>query len=76
MYVHEGSSNIRFNYVPPSNLDHSHVSPMCSPPSLSPESYFEMHGDSPMICDSNVDLGYKHNAFNMLGGKIDNFLSL
>jgi len=29
-----------------------------------------------MICDSNVDLGYEDNMFNMLGGNIDDYVSL
>jgi len=29
-----------------------------------------------MICDSSVDLGYEDNMFDMLGGNVDNFLSL
>ena len=29
-----------------------------------------------MICDSNADFGYEYNMFDMLSGKVDNFLSL
>ena len=29
-----------------------------------------------MICDANVHLGYEDNMFDVLGGKLDNFVSL
>ena len=32
--------------------------------------------DNPVICDTNVDLGYEDNMFNMLGKNVDNFMSL
>ena len=29
-----------------------------------------------MICDANDDLGYVDNMFSMLGGSLDNYVSL
>ena len=49
---------------------------MCSPPSSSPKYYLDVPIDNCEICDSNVDLGYEDNTLNMLGGILDNFLSL
>jgi len=45
-------------------------------PSLSPEYYINVLIDNPMICDANVDLGYKDCMFNMLDGNVNNFISL
>jgi len=41
-----------------------------------PEYSFDVPTNSSMICDSSVDLGYEDNMFDMLGGNVDNFLSL
>jgi len=76
VFVHEESSTLGSNHFLPNPLDHSHVSPMCSRLSFSPEFNCEMPINNFMICDSNVDLHYEDNTFDMLGGKVDNFLSL
>jgi len=52
------------------------ISPMFYQPSWSLEYSFDVPIDSLIICDSNVDLGYKDNVFDMLSANIDNFLSL
>jgi len=57
-------------------LDHSHTSCICSLPSHSPEYYLNEPTDNHMICDANVDLGYDDNIFDVLGGNVDNFVSL
>ena len=43
---------------------------------ISPEYSLDAPIDNPKICDSNVDLGHAGEMFNMLGGNVDNFLSL
>jgi len=54
----------------------SHVSPMCSQPSISPKCSLDAPIDNPKICDSNVGLGHENNEFNVLGGNVDDYLSL
>ena len=72
-----GVSSLGFDdNVLPEPLDHSHMSPMCSQPSISPEYSLDTPIDNLKIYDSNVDLGSVDNMFNMLGGNVDNFLSL
>ena len=44
--------------------------------SPSPKYYIYMPIDNPMICDGKIDLSYENNLFNMLGGNVDNFMSL
>jgi len=75
VYVHEKSSSLGCDTILPNPLDHSHTSPRCSQPSCFLEHYFDASINNPMICDSNVDFGYK-DMFNMLSGNVDNFLSL
>ena len=60
----------------PNRLDHSHVLPVCSLPSQSLEYYIDALISNPMIFDANNDLGYEDNMFSMLGGNVDNFISL
>jgi len=48
---------------------------MCSQPFSSLEYYFNKPMDDPIICYSNMDLGYE-GGFEMLGEKVDNFLFL
>jgi len=74
--VHEEYSCLCFNYAFPNPLDHTHVSPMFSQPSISPKYSLDASSDDPNICDFNVDLGSVDHMFNMLGGNVDNFLSL
>ena len=64
------------NNVLTNPFDHSHVLPICSLSSPSPEYYIDVPIDNPMICNGNVDLGYENNMFNILGGNVDNFVSL
>jgi len=74
--VHEKSSSLSYEIGLFNPLDHSHVSHMCSQLSFSPKCYFNVPNDNSMLCDSNVDLGYQDNTFNMLNGKVANFLFL
>jgi len=67
--MHEESPSLVCNNVLPNPLDHSHVSPMCSLSSVSPECSIDAPIDNPKICDSKVDLGHAGKMFNMLGGK-------
>ena len=50
--------------------------PMCSQPSISPEYSLDAPIDNSKICDSNFYLGHEDNKFNVLGGNVDNYLSL
>ena len=74
--VHEESSSLCFNYAFPNPLDHTHVFPVYSEPPISLEYSLDAPIDNPKICDANNGLGYEDNMFNMLGGNVDNFLSL
>jgi len=75
--VHEESHSLDFHDIAlPNFLDHSHVFPMCSQPSISLGYSLDVPVDNPKICDSNVDLGHQDNEFNVLGGNVHNFLSL
>ena len=67
------STSLSYEIFLPNPLDHSHVSTTCSQPSFFHNYYFDVPIDNPLICNSNVDLNRKHNVFNMLGGKINNF---
>ena len=75
--VHDWSPPFGFDdNVLPNPLDHFHVSPICSLPSISPEYSLDAAVDNHKICDSNVDLGYEDNTFDVHGEKVDNFISL
>jgi len=74
--VHEEPFSLNFNYAFPNPLDHTHVFPMSSQPSISSEYSLDVPIGNPKICDSIVDLGYEGKMFNMLGGNVVNFLSL
>ena len=74
--VLEESPSLCFNYAFPNLLEHSHVPPMCSQPSVSPEYSLDVPVDNSMIFNANIDLGYEDKMFNILGGNVDNFLSL
>jgi len=74
--VHKGSSSPGCNNFLPNPLDHFHVFLTCSQPSPSSEYDVVEPISNHMICDSNIDLGYKDNIFNMLGRSVDNFHSL
>ena len=74
--VHEDSSIPNSNYVILNSLDHSHISTICSQPSSFPEFNFDVPIDNSTICNSNVDLDYEDNVFDMLGGNVANSLSL
>jgi len=39
------------------------------------EYYLDVPINNSEICDSNIDLGYEDNVFNMLGGNVANFIS-
>jgi len=75
-FVHEESLNLACDNVLPSLLDSSHVYTFCSQPSFSPELDSDVLIDNFEICDSNVDMGYKDNMFNTLGGNFKTFESL
>ena len=71
VFMHKESPSLSFDdNVIPNPLDHFYVSPMCSQPSPSPESDIVEPIDNPKICDSNVDLGYEDNEFNVLDGML------
>jgi len=74
--VHEGPPSLGSNHVIPNPLDHSHVSPMCSQPSFSPEYSVDVLNDLSKFCNSNVDMGNEDNMFNMLRGNNEIFESL
>jgi len=76
-FMHEESPSLCFNNIFLSNsLDHSHISPCCLLPSPSPEYYIDVPISNLMICDANMDLGHEDNMFRMLGGKVDDYVSL
>ena len=74
--MHEKSPSLACENVSPNALEHSHVSPLCSQPSFSPELDFDMSIDNFELCDFNVDLGYDDHMFHMLGENVDHFESL
>jgi len=77
VFVHERSPSLAYYNIIPNSLEHSLVSTLCSPPSLSsPELDLDVPNDISMFCDFNVDMGYENNMFNMLGGNVENFVSL
>ena len=76
VFMHEESPSLGCNNVLPNPLDHSHVSPICSLPSPSTKYYIDAPISNPMIFDANVDLGYEDNMFSMLGGNVDDYVSL
>jgi len=57
-------------------LDHSHVSFSCLLPSPLPEYHIFVPIDNLMIHDVVMDLGYEDNVFYMLGGSVDDYVSL
>jgi len=72
VFMHAESNSLSFdNFVHPNRLDQSHISLIHLQPSPSPEHYTDVPIDNPMICDANVDLGYKDNMFSMLGGSVN-----
>ena len=77
VFVHEESPSLGFDDCAfPDLLDHSHVFPVCLQPSPSPEYDIVEPIGNPKIRDSNVDLGYEANEFNVLGGNDDDYASL
>jgi len=76
VFKHEDLLSLGCDIVLPNALNHSHVSLMCSQPCLSPTYFINVPIDNPMICDGIVDLGYKDNMFDMLGGNINDYVSL
>jgi len=76
-FIHEESPNLSFDdNVIPNPLDHSHVSPMCSQPSPYPECDIVELVDNSMIYNANIDFDYDGNEFNVLGGNVDDYVSL
>ena len=76
MFVHKAFPSLGCDIIFPNPLDHSYVSPMWSLPSPSTEYCIDVPIDNPIICDANVDLGNGNNMFNMLGGSVDDYVSL
>jgi len=75
--AHKKSPSLGFHdVVLPNPLDHSHVSSTCSQPSISPKYSLDAPIDNPKICDSNVDLSYEDSDFSVLGGNVDDYVSL
>ena len=58
------------------SLDHFHILPICSLPSPSPKYFIDTPIENPIIFYTHFDLGYEDKMFNVLGGNVDNFLSL
>jgi len=75
--VHEESPSLGFDdsFIP-NPLDHSHVFPMCSQPSLSPKYFIDTPIENPMILDFNIDLGCADNMFSILSGNVDDYVFL
>jgi len=77
VFVHKDFPGLDFNNIVfPNSIDHSDVSLIYSLPSPSLDFYIDMPIENPMICDANNGLGYENIMFNMLGGNVDNFISL
>jgi len=77
VFMHEESHSLGFDdSVTPNPLDHSHVFPMCSQSSISSEYSLDAPIDNPIICNSKVYFGLAGKMFTMIGGNVDNFLSL
>jgi len=76
VFTDEKSPTLGYDNVLPNPLDHSHVSPICSPPLSFPWYSLDVPIDNFEICNSNVDLGYEDNMLNMLGRNVACFLSL
>jgi len=51
-------------------LDYSHASPLFSVPALSLEYYIDVPIENPIICDTDVDLGYECNMLDVFGGSV------
>jgi len=77
VFVCEESPSLAFDdSVIPNILEHSYVSPTCSQPSILPDCSLDVLVDNPKVCDSDVNLGHEDNEFNVLGGNVDDYLSL
>ena len=63
-FVHKGSPSVVCDAIILNSLERSHVSPMYSQPSFSPELDFDVPIDNFEIYDSNVDMGNKDNMLN------------
>jgi len=75
--MHEVSLSFGFDgSVLPNSLDHLHASPLCLLPSSSLGYYIDTPIDNPMIFYANVDLGYEDNVFDVLGGNVNDYVSL
>ena len=70
MFVNEGCPSLGCDDVIPIPLEHSYVSLMCSQPLFFPEYSVDAPNDISKLCDSNVDMSYVDNMFNMLGGNV------
>jgi len=75
MFTHEESPSLDYNNVFPNPPGHSHVLPICTLPSQSPEYYFDRPINNFLICDANVNFGYENNVFDVLGGDVDDYVS-
>ena len=76
LFMHEEFTSLSCNNDLPNPIDDFHVLPICSLPPLSRKCYIDVPIDNPKSCDSKVDLGHVVKMFNMLGGNVDNSLSL
>ena len=77
MLMHEESPSLGFDVNVFSNHDdHSHVSLLYSLPYPSPQCDIDVAIDNYMICDATMDLSNEDNVFDMLGGNVDDYLSL
>jgi len=77
VFVHDKSPSLGFDNIALSNpIDHFHVSPICSLPSPSPEYDIVKPIGNPIICNANNDMGHEDNMFCILGGNVDDYVSL
>ena len=77
MFVDKDFSTLDFNNIVSHNpLDHTHVSRTWSQRFISPRCSLDVPINNPKSRDSEVGLGHAGKMFNMLGGNVDNFLSL
>jgi len=77
VFVHKDFPNLDFNnIIYATTIYHSHVSPIYSLPSPSPEYYLAELIGNPIIYDTNIDLGYEDNTFSVFGGNVDDCVSL
>jgi len=76
MFVHGGCPSLGCDDAISNSLERSHVSPMFSQLSFSPEHSLDVPNDIYKLCDFNIDTRNVDNMLNTLGGNVDTFTSL